>query len=97
MVVSADYGSYHAALSEHHLAQLSQANIFVPVLPLQNPVTLHLAVDGSDGPLAITAERKARISTTLSTTKRDFSLRNVEYLVFKEPMKEVLLSRPLLQ
>ena len=97
MVVSGDYGSDLAALSEHHLAQLAQANIFVPVLPLQNPVKLHLAVDGSDGLLVITAERKAQISTTVSTTEGEFRLRNVEYLVFKETMKEGLLSRPLLQ
>ena len=97
VTVSGDYGSDHAALSEHHLSRLAEANIFVPVLPLQNPVQMHLAVEGSDNPLIISAERKARISTTFSTTEGDFRLRNVEYLVFKEPMNEVLLSRPLLQ
>ena len=84
-------------MSEQHLSKLAKADIFVPVLPLQKPVQVHLAVESSEKPLIISAERKVRISTTLPTTEGDFRLRNVEYFVFKEPLNEVLLSRPLLQ
>ena len=97
VVVSGDYRADHAALSEEHLKMLAKENIYVSMLPLNDPIVMRLAVDGYDDAMTITAHSKARISTTLSTLEGPFRLRNVEYLVFKEPMNEVLLSRPVLQ
>ena len=96
VVVNGDYGADHAALGNNHLLELAKANLFVPIIPLEKPITMDLAADGQTEPLKLTADRKARITTTLTTAEGPLRMRNIEYLVFKEQMPEVLLSRPLL-
>ena len=95
--VSGDYGADHAAISVSHVTQLAEVNCFVPLLPLLNPVSMELAASGDHLTFTITANQKARITTTLLTPEGPFTLRNVEFLVFPDEIPEVLLSRPLLQ
>ena len=98
-IVNGDYGADHAALSQEHLDSCADAGIFVQVLPLREPLGMHLAMGNSEREVMPTvfAQQKARLSLTLETTHGPLRLRNVEWLVFDEPMPEILLSRPLLQ
>ena len=98
VIVNGDYGADHCALSQDHLRSCADKGIYVQVLPLSSPISMQLAMSGENRePITVHAEKKARISTTLDTPEGPFRLRNVEYLVFKKHMPEVLLSRPLLQ
>ena len=96
VVVCGDYGADHAGICEEHLKKLAAAQIFVPTLPLSDPIMMQLAVQGSDQTLCATATKMARVSVTLHLPEGPLRLRNVEFMVFKENMPEVLLSRPLL-
>ena len=97
VTVSGDYGADHAALSAKHIKLLAADDIFVPILTLQTPVVMELAVDGKDAPLKVVAKQKARVSTTLRTPQGPMRLKNIEYLVMDNDMSDVLLSRPILQ
>jgi len=94
--VCGDYGADHAAISEHHLAQVAQENVFVPILQLPEPIFMDLAIEGCDEKLQATATKKARLSLTLQLPEGPMRMRNVEFIVFREKMPEVLMSRPLL-
>ncbi len=102
VVVNGDYGADHSALSETHLKLCANNGVFVNILPLQKPIEMRLAAEAAGSIVNksfnhIFASRKARITTTIETSNDPLRLRNVECLVFKEEMTEVLLSRPLLQ
>lgn len=58
---------------------------------------MHLAMGEETELIQKIAEQKARINTTLCTRAGPMRLRNVEFLVFKKIMDEVLTSRPPLQ
>jgi len=96
VTVCGDYGADHAAISEHHLAQVAQENVFVPILQLPEPIVMDLAIEGCDEKLQATATKKARLSLTLQLPEGPMRMRNVEFIVFREKMPEVLMSRPLL-
>jgi len=96
VTVCGDYGADHAAMSEQHLAKLAEANVFVPILHLAEPIVMDLAIEGSDDKLQATANKKARLSLTLELPEGPMRMRNVEFIVFQERMPEVLMSRPLL-
>lgn len=53
--VSGNYGADHAALSDAHLEQLELEDMFVLILPLNQPVAMALAADGSEEPYYVTA------------------------------------------
>ena len=99
VVINGDYGADHSAISEEHLAKCATAGIFVPSLTLSPPISMGLAISKSEtgSEVTVKADRKVRLDTTLDTPAGPLRLRNVEYLVFKESMPEVLLSRPMLQ
>ena len=99
VVINGDYGADHSALSQEHLNRCAGKGIFVQVLPLKNPIPMRLAMGSSsdDDSRTVVAKSKARISTTLHLPSGPLRLRNLEYLVFDEPMDEVILSRPILQ
>ena len=98
VLVNGDYGADHSALSVTHLRALHDAGIFVRSLPLKEPVFVGLALDtqNSNEQSSFKVEQKARVSTTIETLAGPLRFRNVEFLVFEEPMPEVLLSRPVL-
>ena len=95
VIVNGDYGADRAALSEDHVRACSEAGIFVQSLLLSTPIRVELALNASDPEKTqeYRADRKVRISTTIDTASGPLRFRNVEYLVFKESMPEVLLSR----
>lgn len=96
-VVMGDYGADYAEMSKTHIKQLAEKSIFVPLLQLNKPVRMELAVSGRIDPPIIVSNKKARVTTTLYEPEGPLKLRNVEYVVFKEKMPEVLLSRPILK
>lgn len=67
MLVNGDYGWDHAALSQHHLDLLGAEHIFIPILSLQEPITMELDSIGSDETLTFQAPKKVRLSTTIIT------------------------------
>ena len=95
--VSGDYGADHAAIGKNHLTALYDADVYVSIMELKNPISMELAASDDGNTFTITSKQKARISTTLQLPEGPFNLRNVEYLVFDEHMPDVLLSLPLLQ
>lgn len=96
VTLNGDYGADHAILSEDHLKQLSKLGKFVPILELETPEEFELAVGGQAAPSTVQAHKAALITTTILTPEGPFRMRNVRYLVVREPMSEVLLSRPVL-
>jgi len=98
VVVNGDYGADHSAMCEFHIQACSEAGIFVQLLTLERPISMELALNPTktEEVREYSTNRKARISTTLETSSGPLRFRNVEYLVFKEHMPEVLLSRPVL-
>ena len=100
VVINGDYGADFASISERHLQTCHAHGLFVPTQHLNVPVTATLAFknDGSnDTPKVFSSNKKVRLTVTLETPAGPLRLRNVEFVVFKEQMSEVLLSRPLLQ
>ena len=99
IVVNGDYGADFAALSKDVLQLCAEKGIYVQTLPLQEPLHAHLAMedDESTHDRCFTSTKKVRLSVTLDTPAGPLRLRNVEFLVFPYNMREVLLSRPLLQ
>lgn len=59
--VSGDYGENHADICDTHLNKLDEANKFVPILPLQKPVTMEIAFAVTTDSPKISADRKERI------------------------------------
>lgn len=78
VTVSGYYSADHEALSDIHISSLAANDIFVPILPLKEPIVMELAVTGKDEPLVAIAKRKARVSTTLITPQAPLRLQNVE-------------------
>ena len=100
IIINGDYGADLACMSEHHLAQCQKHGIFIQTLVLTEPVEVDLAMQEegpATSPQMFSSSKKVRLTTTIDTLSGPLRLRNVEYLVFPHAMKEVLLSRPLLQ
>ena len=57
MLVSGDYGADYAALSEDHLQQCTDSGLFIQVLPMRNPIHMHLAM-GQITPLTCQRSRQ---------------------------------------
>lgn len=96
VTLNGDYGADHPILSEDHLKQLSKHGKFVPILELETLEEFELAVGGQAAPSTVQAHKAALITTTVFKPEGPFRMRNVRYLVVREPMSEVLLFRPLL-
>ena len=60
VIMQDDYGADRAALCDDHRKQLAKANAFVPMLPMEEPISIKFAVEGKEDPLSITADRKSR-------------------------------------
>ena len=99
ITINGDYGADHCALSQDHLSRCADKGIFVPVLPLRTQISMSLAMGDRSNPDArfVVAKSKARISTIFQVPTGPLRLRNLEYLVFDEPMDEVILACPILQ
>ena len=98
IVINGDYGADCSIISEDHLAACARKNLFVPQRPLDQPVTVDLAMSSKDAsPNSFTASKAARISVTLHTSAGPLRLRNVEFLVFDSHLPQVLLSRSVLK
>ena len=99
MIINGDYGADHSALSKDHFEICAAKGIFVQGLPPSEPILMQLVLQdrSQTAPSTCAAHVKARISTTLEVVTGPLLLRNLEYLVFDEPMREVILARPILQ
>ena len=100
IVINSDYGADFAAISERHLQRCHAMGVFVQTMQLTNPISATVAFK-NDAPDAETkifsSTKKVRLTVTMETPAGLLRLRNVEFVVFKEDMSEVLLSRPILQ
>ena len=99
VIVNGDYGADHSALSEQHVKQCANAGVFVKTLTLREPIRMSLALgaNAEEDSQVYCSNTKVRVSVTLNTPEGPLRLRNLEFLVFKEFMPEILIARPVLQ
>ena len=62
--VNGDCHANHAAICDNILVGLAKASIFFSILPLKTPIAMNLAAEGRNESLKLTADLKARITTT---------------------------------
>lgn len=90
-----DYELDHWPRSYVKLKKWANDGIFVQILPLSQQIRMSLDLEKKDLDETITysADQKAGFSTTLNTPQGPLRIKNVEYIVFKEPMQKVLPSK----